>query len=67
MDSNVYNTECVSYDTVIVTVRRYRHRRDKITARSTVSTPPPPLTIRISDSDVSANSAETDAIFKLGE
>jgi len=56
---------------VSVTVLRYRHRRDKITARSSIFTPLSPLAVRISDpdGDGAANvvqTVETGAIFKLG-
>jgi len=56
------------HEDVSVTVRRYRHRRDKITARSSVSTPQSPLIVRISDGDGdgAANGVETDDILKPG-
>jgi len=54
------------HDTVSVTVRHNSHRCYQITARSSVSTPPLPLTVRISGGDGAANGVETDATFKLG-
>jgi len=50
-----------------VTVRRYRHRRDQITARQFISTPPSPLAVRTSGATALQTARGNGCYLQAGE